>query len=85
MGWRPTEGRILVKPIEEEDTHPSGLIVLRDQKEKPNVGEVISGDSDFPSGWVVLYARYGGQDIMIGEEPHVVLDHNDILLVRTDD
>lgn len=87
MGWRTNGERVLVRPADttKETTTPGGLVVVENQKEKPNIGVIVEGNSSMPAGWTVMYARYGGQDITIDEVPHVVLDSNDILLIHTDD
>jgi co-chaperonin GroES (HSP10) len=43
FGIKPLEDRVVVKPIEEEETTASGLVIPDTAKEKPTEGEVIAG------------------------------------------
>jgi len=70
---KPLEDRIVVRPLDAEQTTASGLVIPDTAKEKPQEGEVIAvgpgrfddaGTKRVPMdvkvGDVVLYSKYGG-------------------------
>src|ERR1700728_2537109 len=72
---KPLEDRIVVRPLEAEQTTASGLVIPDTAKEKPQEGEVLAvGPGRFDDagakrvpldvkvGDVVLYSKYGGTD-----------------------
>ena len=76
---KPLEDRIVVKPLEAEQTTASGLVIPDTAKEKPQEGEVLAvgpgrfddaGSKRVPIdvkvGDRVLYAKYSGQEIPRG-------------------
>ena len=77
---QPLEDRVVVRPIEEEDTTASGLVIPDTAKERPQEGEVIAvGPGRFEDGQripmdvkvgdKVIYSKYGGTEVKIeGEE-----------------
>src|SRR5947209_18353749 len=74
---RPLGDRVLVQPIEEQETKKGGIIIPDTAKEKPQEGKVIAlgtgkvnekGDTvDFTvkKGDKVLISKYGGTEIKI--------------------
>jgi len=91
MKLKPLGVRLIVKPIEEEQTTASGIVLPDTAKEKPEKGKVIAvGDGeiredgsrrplDVSEGDEVLYSKYGGNDIVIDGEELLVLKESDIL------
>jgi|ADGO01.1.fsa_nt_gi Co-chaperonin GroES (HSP10) len=82
---RPLGDRVLVEPIEQEETIAGGMLVLPETaKEKPQQGNVIavgagrrdeSGkriDMDVKKGDKVLFAKYAGTEVKTerSETPH---------------
>ena len=76
---KPLEDRIVVRPLEAEQTTASGLVIPDTAKEKPQEGEVLAvGPGRFDDagtkrvpidvkvGDRVLYAKYSGQEIPRG-------------------
>ena len=87
MQLKPLGDRVLVKPVKEEEVTASG-IVLPDtvDKEKKAEGEVVAiGEGDkvkklgLKNGDVVLYGKYGGDEVEIDGEEHKILSHDDVL------
>src|SRR6202167_6493424 len=82
---KPLEDRIVVRPLEAEQTTASGLVIPDTAKEKPQEGEVLAvgagrfDDSgkripvDVSDADVVLYSTYGGSEGKYQGEEHVVL------------
>jgi len=89
---KPLEDRIVVKPLEAEQTTASGLVIPDTAKEKPQEGEVLAvGPGRFEEGQrlpldvavgdVVLYSKYGGTEVKYGGEEYLILSARDVLAV----
>ena len=92
FGIKPLEDRVVVKPIEEEETTASGLVIPDTAKEKPTEGEVIAvGPGRFEEGKrvpldvkvgdKVIYSKYGGNEYKYKGEEYVILQSRDIYAV----
>lgn len=92
MKLKPLGDRLIVKPVDEEETTASGLVLPETAKEKPQKGTVVAvGDGnwdedgekriplDVAEGDEVLYSKYGGTDITVEGEDLLVLRESDIL------
>ena len=90
---KPLEDRIVVKPIDAEQTTASGLVIPDTAKEKPQEGEVLAigpgriddnGNRvplDVSVGDVVIYSKYGGTEVNYGGVDYLVLSSRDLLAV----
>ncbi len=92
MKIKPLEDRVIVKPSESEDVTKSGIVLPDTAKEKPQEGEVIAaGDGKYEDGKKVpmevkvgdkvIYSKYGGTEIKIEGEEHLILSQHDILAI----
>jgi chaperonin GroES len=93
MKLKPLGDRVLVKPVEEEATTASGIVLPDTAKEKPQKGEVLAvGDGKFDEdgkrikldvskGDEVLYSKYGGTEITVEGEDLLVLRESDVLAI----
>ena len=92
MKLKPLGDRLIVKPVEEEETTASGIVLPDTAKEKPQKGKVIAvGDGkineetgmrtplDVAAGDEVLYSMYGGTEISVEGEDLLVLRESDVL------
>lgn len=91
MKIRPLNDRILVKRLEEEGKTAGGIIIPDSAKEKPAEGKVIAvgpgklnekGDRvamDVKEGDRVLFSKYGGTDVKIDGEDHLIMREDDVL------
>jgi chaperonin GroES len=92
MKLKPLGDRLIVKPIDEEETTASGIVLPDTAKEKPQKGQVVAvGDGrwdddgekriplDVAEGDEVLYSKYGGNDIVVDGEDLLVLKESDVL------
>jgi chaperonin GroES len=91
MKLKPLGDRLIVKPIEEEETTASGIVLPDTAKEKPQKGKVVAvGDGaynedgsrrplDVNEGDEVLYSKYGGNDVVIDGDELLVLRESDVL------
>ncbi len=91
---KPLEDRILVKPLDAEQTTASGLVIPDTAKEKPQEGEVLAvgpgrwnegGNERIPLdinvGDKVIYSKYGGTEVKYSGEEYLILSARDVLAV----
>jgi chaperonin GroES len=91
---KPLEDRIVVKPLDAEQTTASGLVIPDTAKEKPQEGEVLAvgpgrfdddGDKRIPLdvkvGDTVLYSKYGGTEVKYSGEEYLILSARDVLAI----
>ncbi len=89
---KPLEDRILVKPLDAEQTTASGLVIPDTAKEKPQEGEVLAvgpgryedGNRvpvDVQVGDKVVYSKYGGTEVKYDNEEYLILSARDVLAV----
>jgi chaperonin GroES len=88
---RPLGDRVLVKPIEEAEVKKGGIIIPDTAKEKPQEGEVIAVGTgkrdengkhiDFvvKKGDKVLISKYGGTEVKLDGNTHLIMREDDIL------
>ena len=88
---RPLGDRVVVEPMEQETTTASGLVLPETAKEKPQQGKILAaglgkkdddGDRiamDVAVGDVVLFAKYAGTEIKLGEKKVLIMKESDIL------
>jgi chaperonin GroES len=92
MKLKPLGDRVLVQPVEEEETTASGIVLPDTAKEKPQKGKVLAvgegrydedGEKRIPldvkKGDEVLYSKYGGTEITVEGEDLLVLRESDVL------
>ena len=92
---KPLEDRILVQPLDAEQTTQSGLVIPDTAKEKPQEGEVLAvgpgrvddkGNRiplDVAVGDKVIYSKYGGTEVKYDGQEYLLLNARDILAVVT--
>ena len=89
---KPLEDRIVVKPLDAEQTTASGLVIPDTAKEKPQEGEVLAvGPGRFEEGQrlpldvkvgdTVLYSKYGGTEVKYAGEEYLILSARDVLAI----
>jgi len=89
---KPLGDRLVVEPIEAEETTASGILLPETAKEKPQEGKVIAAgpgrldDSgnrvamEVKVGDIVLYAKYAGTEIKLdGDNKVLILKESDVL------
>jgi chaperonin GroES len=81
-------GKVLVKPAEAEEKTQSGIIIPDSAQEKPQQGTVVlvgEGKKDeameVKPGNVVLYGKYGGQELTIDGDDYLLMSQSDILFI----
>ena len=90
---KPLEDRILVQPLEAEQTTASGLVIPDTAKEKPQEGKVLATGPgriddngnrvplDVSVGDKVIYSKYGGTEVKYSGEEYLILSARDVLAV----
>lgn len=88
---KPLGDRLVVKPLEEEEVTPGGIVLPETAKEKPQKGEVLAvgpGSRDDEGQYIamdvsigdkVLYAKYGGTEVKVNGDKLLILRESDIL------
>ena len=92
---QPLADRVLVKPMEKEEKTKSGIYLPDTAKEKPQEGEIMAVGPgkmtdegkripmDLKVGDRVIYAKYGGTEIKVGDEELMILRESDILAKKS--
>jgi chaperonin GroES len=89
---KPLEDRVLVQPLEAEQTTASGLVIPDTAKEKPQEGKVIAVGPgrfedgkrlplDISEGDVVVYSKYGGTEVKYDGQEYLILSARDVLAI----
>ncbi|GAA5030874.1 co-chaperone GroES [Actinopolymorpha pittospori] len=90
---KPLEDRIVIKPLDAEETTASGLVIPDTAKEKPQEGEVVAvgpgriddnGNRvplDVSVGNKVIFSKYGGTEVKYSGEDYLILSARDVLAV----
>jgi len=83
--------RLVILPIEQEETTSSGLVLPDTAKEKPQEGEIVAvGEGrlndegkrvpmEVKVGDRVIYSKYAGTEYKDGDEEYLILRESDIL------
>ncbi len=86
---QPLGGRVLVLVLAQENRTASGLVIPDTAKEKPQRGEVVAigDDADVIKvavGDRVLFPKYTGTEIRLGDQDHLILESTDLLAILRD-
>ena len=95
MKLTPLGDRVVLKQLEAEETTASGIVLPGNAKEKPQQAEVIAVG---PGGVVdgkevkmqvsvgdkVIYSKYAGTEVKLGDEEFIVVRQNDIVAIVED-
>ena len=88
---RPLDDRVVVEPMEAEETTAGGIVLPDTAKEKPQRGKVLAvgpgrlldngqrAEMSVAEGDEVIYGKYGGTEIEINNEEVKILRESDIL------
>ena len=92
MKLLPLGDKVVLKQLEAEETTKSGIVLPGQTKEKPQQAEVIAVG---PGGVVdgkevtmqvkvgdkVIYSKYAGTEVKLGEDEYIVVRQNDIVAI----
>lgn len=90
---KPLLDYVLVRPVDQTQTTPSGIVIPDSAKEKPQVGEVMAVgpgglDEDGETmpmfvkvGQKVLYKKWGGNEVKVETEEWLLIKQEDVMAV----
>ena len=92
MKLTPLADRVLLKPVEAEETTASGIILSTANKEKPVISEVVAvgpgGNVDgnevkmvVKVGDRVVVAKYAGTEVKLDDKEYSIVRQSDILAI----
>lgn len=94
MTLRPLADRVIVEPLDREETTAGGILLPETAKEKPQEGRVLAvgpgrwdeeGEKRLPLEVSVndrvIFAKYSGTEIKLGDKKLLILSEKDILAV----
>ncbi len=88
---RPLHDRVIVRRLEEERKSAGGIVIPDTAKEKPIQGEVLAAGKgkilengqvrplDVKVGDRVLFGKYSGTEVKVGDEELLVMREEDIM------
>jgi chaperonin GroES len=88
---RPLHDRVIVRRLEEERKSAGGIVIPDTAKEKPVQGEVIAVGTgkimedgkvrplDVKVGDKILFGKYSGTEVKVGDEELLVMREEDIM------
>ncbi len=88
----PLGDKVVLKQLVAEETTKSGIVLPGQAKEKPQQAEVVAVG---PGGMVdgkevtmqvkvgdqVIYSKYAGTEVKLGEEEFIIVKQNDIVAI----
>lgn len=88
----PLLDRVVLKQLEAEEKTKSGIILTTSAQEKPQEAEVVAvgpgGVVDgnevvmqVKKGQKVIYSKYAGTDVKLGDDEYIIVRQHDILAV----
>ncbi len=87
MKLKPIDDRVVIEPTEIEEKNVGGIIIPDTAKEKPQIGKVIAVGTDeelkeiVKKGDKILYSKYGGTEVEIGDKKLLIVSRSDILAI----
>ena len=90
---KPLGNRVVVKAVAREEMTRSGIVLPDTAKEKPQEGKVVAVGPgrvtddgkrlpmDLKVGDTVMYARYAGSEVKLGDEEYLIIAESDVLAV----
>jgi chaperonin GroES len=92
MSLRPLGDKVVIKVKAEEVTTLGGIVLPGSAQEKPQQGKVIAVGSgeiidgkkvplDIKVDDEVIYSKYSGSEVKIGEEEYLIIRQADILAI----
>ncbi len=93
LNLKPLADRVIVKPMEPEETTKGGIILPDTAKEKPIEGTIVavgpgkvSDDGkvvklEVKEGDKVLYGKYSGTEVTVEGEDYLIMRESDIFAI----
>ncbi len=94
LNLKPTAGYLLIEPLEKEVKTASGIYLPENAGEKPQKGKILAiGPATVSDGQkiespakvedVVLYKKWGGNEVKIEGKEYLFVKFEDVLAVET--
>ena len=92
MKLKPLGDRVVIQVNAEETTTSSGIVLPGSAQEKPQQGKIIAVGSgeiidgkkvplDVKVGDEVIYSKYSGSEVKVGEDKYLIVKQSDILAI----
>ncbi|NNE43980.1 MAG: co-chaperone GroES [Gemmatimonadetes bacterium] len=93
MKIKPLGDRVMIEALDAKEVSKSGIIIPDTAKERPSEGKVVAVgpgrtndegkriDLDVKKGDTVLYGKYSGTEVTVGDKEYLILRETDILAV----
>lgn len=91
--YKPLFDNVLIKPVQADTQSAGGIYLPENVKEKPQIGEVVAVGAGIVDkngkiitmivkvGQNVLYTKWGGNEVKIGNEEWKLVKQSDILAI----
>ena len=91
---KPLGDRVLVEPLEAEEKSAGGIYLPEAAQEAPREGKVIAVgpgrvldngqrvELSVKVGDIVVYTKYGGNEVRIGDKDYLMIDEGSLLAVK---
>src|SRR5512135_2183751 len=94
LNMRPLADRVIVEPLERDETTSGGIFLPETAKEKPQEGLVVAAgpgrwdedgkkrvEMEVNEGDTVIFQKYSGTEVKINDKKYLILSEKDILAV----
>lgn len=89
---KPLGDRVVIEPLEKEETTASGIVLPDTAKEKPQEGKVVAvGSGRFENGEriplevkegdTVIFSKYAGTEVKVDNKELLIMRESDILAI----
>lgn len=89
---RPVGDRVVIEPIEKDETTASGIVIPDSAKEKPQEGMIVAvgnrrnekgekEELDVKVGDRVIFAKYAGTELKHEDKEYLIMRESDILAI----
>lgn len=94
LNFKPTAGYLLIEPLKAETKTSSGIYLPDTVSEKPQKGKILAVGADeatdsgkmrkspAKTGDIVIYKKWGGNEIKIGSVEYLFVKFDDVLAVE---
>ncbi|MDI9583611.1 MAG: co-chaperone GroES [Acidobacteriota bacterium] len=91
---KPLGDRVLVEPLEAEEKSAGGIYLPEAAQEAPREGKVLAvgpgrilddgsrAPMSVAVGDIVVYTRYGGNEVRVGDKDYLLVDEGSLLAVK---
>lgn len=95
LKYKPLGDRVIVEPVSAEQVTKSGIVLPESAQEKPQRGTVLAVGTgrttedgkniplNLKEGDIVIYSRYGGNELKLDGSEYVILREADVLAVES--